>query len=41
VFLLPAPVWFCAVDLLLAYLPMAWLGQSIAGRWRGAPNSRG
>ncbi len=25
-FLLPAPVWFLAADLLLAYLPMAWIG---------------
>ena len=28
--MLPAPVWFSAVDLLLASLPMAWLGQRIA-----------
>lgn len=28
-FLIPAPAWFVAVDLLLAYLPMAWLG----GNW--------
>jgi hypothetical protein len=32
VFLLPAPAWFCAVDLLLAYLPAAWLGQSLVAR---------
>jgi hypothetical protein len=32
VFLLPAPVWFIAVDLLLAYLPAAWLGQALAVR---------
>lgn len=32
VFLLPAPVWFSAVDLLLAYLPAAWLGQALAAR---------
>jgi hypothetical protein len=25
-FLLPAPGWFLAADLLLAYLPMAWIG---------------
>jgi hypothetical protein len=24
-FMLPAPAWFIALDLLLAYLPMAWL----------------
>ena len=26
VFLIPAPIWFCATDLLLAYLPMAYWG---------------
>ncbi len=31
-FLLPAPVWFSVVDLLLAYLPTAWLGQTLAQR---------
>ncbi|NNF17785.1 MAG: hypothetical protein HKN70_13665 [Gammaproteobacteria bacterium] len=35
-FAIPAPVWFTAADLLLAYLPMAWLatmvGQQLAGR---------
>lgn len=31
-FLLPAPAWFIAVDLLLAYLPAAWLGQWLATR---------
>lgn len=25
-FLLPAPAWFISVDLILAYLPMGWLG---------------
>ena len=29
-FMIPAPAWFVAVDLLLAYLPMAWLGGSLA-----------
>jgi len=32
VYMLPAPVWFSAVDLLLAYLPAAWLGQTLAAR---------
>jgi hypothetical protein len=41
VVMLPAPVWFCVVDLLLAYLPSAWLGQTLAagrrlGRGHGA-----
>ena len=26
VFILPAPVWFVVVDLVLAYIPMGWLG---------------
>ena len=28
-FMLPAPAWFIALDLLAAYLPMAWLGTRI------------
>jgi hypothetical protein len=32
VIMLPAPAWFSAVDLLLAYLPTAWLGQTLAAR---------
>lgn len=27
---LPSPMWFNAVDLLLAYIPIAWLGYKIA-----------
>lgn len=30
VFLLPAPGWFVALDLVGAYLPMAWLGAHLA-----------
>lgn len=30
VLMLPAPAWFDAVDLLFAYLPMAWLGARLA-----------
>ena len=30
VFILPAPVWFIVVDLLLAYIPMGWLGWKIS-----------
>ena len=29
--MIPAPTWFVATDLLLAYLPMAWLGWIFAG----------
>jgi hypothetical protein len=31
-YMLPAPVWFEALDLLVAYLPMAWLGSKIGAR---------
>jgi hypothetical protein len=37
VFLLPGPVWFAATDLLLAYLPSAWLGHWLVARV--APNN--
>ena len=32
--MLPAPVWVTALDLLLAYLPMAWLGIRLGQRFR-------
>lgn len=31
-FMIPAPVWFIAVDLLLAYIPMAWLAVRVGER---------
>lgn len=34
VLMLPAPAWFNALDLLGAYLPMAWAGQALAGLGR-------
>ncbi len=40
-YMLPAPVWFEALDLLVAYLPMAWLGSKIGARLQGRPVSRG
>ena len=33
-FMIPAPAWFMALDLVVAYLPMAWLGIMIGGRIR-------
>lgn len=36
-FMIPAPAWFMAADLLLAYLPMAWLAIRIGARLRGSP----
>ena len=32
VFMLPAPLWFSALDLVAAYLPTAWLGHRLASR---------
>ena len=29
-FMLPAPIWFIAADIILAYIPMAWIGGLIA-----------
>lgn len=34
IIMLPSPLWFTLVDLVLAYLPMAWLGAKLAGRKR-------
>jgi hypothetical protein len=31
-FMIPAPAWFIALDLLAAYLPMAWLGGRLGAR---------
>ncbi len=31
-FMIPAPAWFIALDLLAAYLPMAWLGVQLGRR---------
>jgi hypothetical protein len=30
--MIPAPSWFIGLDLVAAYLPMAWLGLSVANR---------
>ncbi len=32
VVMLPSPVWFAVVDLVLAYIPMAWLGAKLTAR---------
>lgn len=32
-YMLPGPTWFAALDILLAYIPMAWLGGKIAQRF--------
>ncbi|HEX7335377.1 MAG TPA: hypothetical protein VF290_28045 [Pyrinomonadaceae bacterium] len=30
--MIPAPTWFKALDLIVAYLPMAWLATQLGGR---------
>lgn len=40
-FMIPAPIWFIALDLLVAYLPMSWLAIRIAERMsQGRPATR-
>lgn len=41
--MIPAPVWFIVVDLLFAYIPMAWLGLLLSNRFKPdthSPDSR-
>ena len=39
--MIPAPTWFKVLDLVVAYIPMAWLGTQIGGRVnQGAPVSQ-
>jgi hypothetical protein len=38
--MIPAPSWFVVLDLLGAYLPMAWLGGLLAGRLQGTALGR-
>lgn len=30
-FLIPAPAWFIASDLIVSYIPMAWIGGKVGG----------
>lgn len=39
-FMIPAPAWFIALDLLVAYLPMAWLGIQAGDRLQHGSNIR-
>lgn len=38
-FMIPAPKWFIAVDLLAAYLPMAWLATQLGARMTRGPDA--
>lgn len=40
-FMIPAPAWFIALDLLAAYLPMAWLGIQIGTRMKRGKTAAG
>lgn len=31
-YMLPGPIWFAIVDIVLAYIPMAWIGGKIVAR---------
>ena len=33
-FMIPAPAWFIALDLIVAYIPMAWLGTRIGAHFQ-------
>lgn len=37
-FMIPAPAWFIALDLIGAYLPMAWLATRIGGAMKQGGN---
>lgn len=37
-FMLPAPTWFVVTDLLLAYVPMAWLGGKLGMKMLAGKN---
>ena len=38
-FMIPAPIWFIALDLLGAYLPMAWLAVQVGQRTKQVNNA--
>jgi hypothetical protein len=35
--MLPGPMWFAALDILIAYIPMAWIGGKIALKLSSKP----
>jgi hypothetical protein len=37
--MIPAPAWFIALDLIVAYIPMAWLGLTLATQPKPTPAS--
>jgi len=41
VLMVPSPIWFSFLDLVVAYMPMAYIAGKIADRKRGSGNSFG
>ena len=39
VIMLPAPLWYDVIDLLVAYIPMAWIGAKLGGAGRSPGSS--
>ena len=37
--MIPAPTWYIAIDLLAAYVPMAWIGIRLGQRLAGPPTA--
>jgi len=33
-YMLPGPTWFAVTDIVIAYIPMAWIGGKIANRYQ-------
>ena len=40
VFMLPAPLWYSVLDLVVAYLPAAWLAHRLVARAAGVPAAK-
>lgn len=38
--MIPAPMWFKILDLLVAYIPMAWIGTKLGPRLKGAAGAQ-
>lgn len=34
-YMLPGPIWFAVLDIIVAYIPMAWIGGKIALKFSG------
>jgi len=34
--MLPSPLWFAVLDLIVAYIPMGWMGGKLSAKNRGS-----